>query len=184
MFMGEFVAPPSWPETFTPSLVASVNNQANADGAKVPPCALAAIVMRESGGQNILQEGVPPGPGCGVGLTQITYGVDWSDQTNPTYVYNGTRYEIMQPSPNLYVAAAAFLAPAIAEALDLQQKYGAVMASWSTQALFYAYCIYNQGYVTTLDDIQSGVNPDSTTTDDYGSETCNLYQQAVAASGG
>ena len=46
---------------------------------------LAAIVCRETGGQNILQIGMAPGPGCGVGLTQITSGVDWSVASAPTY---------------------------------------------------------------------------------------------------
>ena len=111
MFTGPFVVPDAWPPTFTPSLVNSINNQARAAG--VPPCALAAIVMRESGGKNIMQVGVPPGPGCGVGLTQITYGVDWSSPANPTYALNGVTYSLMDPSSNLYVAAKGFLVSAI-----------------------------------------------------------------------
>lgn len=184
MFNGPFVAPSSWPSTFSPSLVQSINNQAIADGAKVPPCALAAIVMRESGGQNIYQRGVPPGPGCGVGVTQITFGVNWTNESQPTFEYNGSTYQLNQIPQNLYVAAAAFLAPAITQALALQKQWGDVMAQWSTQALYWAFGIYNAGYVPIQDCAENGTNPNSVTTDDYCSGTYNLYQEAVAASGG
>ncbi len=76
-----------------------------ADQASIPACLLAAIVWRESGGQNIYQIGVPHGPGCGVGLTQITAGVDWSNPDDPTF----QGYHLMTPSDNLYVSANFFL---------------------------------------------------------------------------
>src|SRR5580692_9393946 len=63
------------------------------------PCMLAAIVAQESGGANILQRGMAPGPGCGVGLGQITSGVDWSDPIHPKF----QGYDLFDPLQNLHV---------------------------------------------------------------------------------
>jgi hypothetical protein len=73
------------------------------------PCMLAAIVDRESGGENLLQRGMIPGAGTGAGICQITWGVQWSG-VFPFYPGYGN---LMDPLTNLRVAAHEFLDPAL-----------------------------------------------------------------------
>jgi hypothetical protein len=129
--------------------------------ASVPACLLAAIVMRESGGQNILQVGMPAGPGCGVGLCQITYGVDWSDIKNPTL--NG--YALLLPRNNLLVAATYFLAPAISECQQYQQNNPQTFNLVARGQLAYgAAAIYNGGWGAMQSAIDNGCDVSNYTT--------------------
>jgi hypothetical protein len=155
----------------------SINGEAKYT--KVPPCALAAIVANETGGRNILQEGVPPGPGCGVGLCQVTSGVDWSSLQQPTY--NG--FHLMDPGANLYVAAEYFLGPAISFATKLKAADEAKFAAFGDgQILFYAMAAYNEGETAVRDRFESGQNPDNGTTDGYAARAMAHYLAFVAVS--
>ena len=92
--------------------------------AQVTPCMLAAIANRETGGTNELQIGVPPGPGCGVGITQITAGVDWSNVNDPVYPGYGS---LMDTQVNLTVCAVVFLEPhepGVLDAVGLGRRRG------------------------------------------------------------
>lgn len=147
--------------------------------AGVPPCALAAIVWRETGGQNILQIGVTPGPGCGVGLTQITAGVDWSNITAPTL--HG--YNLMNPADNLYVAAAYYLAPAIAAAARLRRDNRNEFNRFGDgQQLYYAFAAYNAGSGAVQRALANGEDPNTKTTDSYASDTYAKYLALVQES--
>ncbi len=158
---------------------------AEASVAGVPPCALAAIVQRESQGRNIFQEGVPPGPGCGVGLTQITYNVDWSDPQRPVWVTpSGTRLELLDPAQNLLCSAKFFLRPAIDLMLNLRNLYGAEMSAFSSEVLYFAFAAYNAGGDQVESAIVRGVDPDTITTDNYASGTLAIYHTLLAESHG
>jgi hypothetical protein len=142
-------------------------DQAAQETACVDPCMLAAIVNRESGGQNILQEGVPAGPGCGVGLCQITYGVDWETLTAPTYPGYGSLFD---PLVNLRVAATAFLQPTLE-----QFPYNHIAA----------FAAYNLGVGGVQQELAQGLSPDAYTTDnDYGRDVFTDWINFVAASCG
>lgn len=156
----------------------SINNQANAS--KVPPCALAAIVMRESGGRNVFQAGMPLGAGCGVGLTQITANVNWTNPNAPTY--NGTSYMLLDPSSNLYVAAEYFLRPAIQECLLLRERHGAVMNAISPDILYFVFAAYNMGFGGMENEVLAGRDPDHVTTDNYAKGTLGFYYGFINAS--
>ena len=158
------------------SLRGFINNEAIIG--KVPPCALAAIVMRESGGRNVFQEGVPPGPGCGVGLTQITAGVVWTNPDDPRY----QGYRLLDEQQNLYVAAAYFLAPAIKDALVLREQYADTMATFSGEILYFAFAAYNAGPRAVETAIKNGVDPDTRTTDHYAAGTLDWYHQFLTSS--
>ena len=154
---------------------AQINAEAKIGG--VPPCALAAIVARETGGRNVLQEGMPPGPGCGVGLCQVTSSVDWSDVAHPTF----RGYDLLDPGQNLYVAAAWFLGPSISDALRLQRVDPVSFARFGGgQALWYAYAGYNEGWGAVMKRYDAGQNPDGGTTDGYGAWTFAKYLALVA----
>lgn len=132
---------------------------------QVDPCMLAAIVHRESGGQNVLQFGLPPGPGCGVGLCQITAGVDWSNTMTPVYPGFGLLLDI---DVNLRVAAVAFLDPL------LQQFQGNHLA---------AFAAYNAGAGAVQTALRAGRSPDSVTTGGYyGSDVMATWLSFVATS--
>lgn len=123
--------------------------------ASVPACLLAAVVMRESGGRNILQVGMPAGPGCGVGLCQITYGVDWSDIKNPQL--NG--YALLLPRNNLLVAATFFLAPAISECRTLQETKPTIYDVVARGQIVYgAAAVYNGGWGAMQKAIDNGLD--------------------------
>lgn len=156
----------------------SINNQANTS--KIPPCALAAVVMRESGGRNVLQAGMPPGPGCGVGLTQITSNVNWSNLHAPTY--NGTSYNLLDPSSNLYISAEYFLRPAIQECLLLRERYANVMNAINGDILYFVFAAYNMGFGGVESCILNGHDPDGSTTDNYAQGTLSFYDDFIAAS--
>ncbi len=131
----------------------------------VDPCMLAAIVARESGGQNVLQYGMSPGPGCGVGLCQITSGVDWSNPATPVYPGFGLLLDI---DVNLRVAAVAFLEP-------LLQQFSGNHAA--------AFAAYNAGAGAVQNALRAGRSPDSVTTDgNYGSDVMNRWLSFVARS--
>jgi len=143
-----------------------------ADQAGIPACLLAAIVWRESGGQNILQIGMQPGPGCGVGLTQITAGVDWSNPNDPTY----QGYHLMQPADNLYVAATFFLKGLVQNAQNAEQNNPqAFTASCRGQIVFAAACGYNAGWGAVSAAMQQGVDADTKTTNGYGADVLAKY---------
>ena len=146
---------------------------------KIPPCLLAAIVWRESGGQNILQEGMPPGPGCGVGLTQITAGVDWSNPAQPRF----QGYRLLDPADNLYVAAAFFLAPLISQATRAQRDYAASFALSCKNQIIYAVAAgYNAGWGKVAQAMAQGVDCDTLTTNRYATDVLAKYELLVAES--
>ncbi len=153
---------------------------AQARSANVPPCALAAIVEIESGGRNVLQQGMPAGDGCGVGLCQITAGVEWDNPTSPTY--NG--HALLAPNVNLSVAAHSFLRPAIDAAIALREdpRKAAWMQSVNSQLLFWAFAAYNggTGFVTRC--VAGDENPDEWTTDHYAYRALAAYLRNVERS--
>jgi len=130
------------------------------------PCMLAAIVNRESGGQNILQEGMAPGLNCGVGVCQITAGVSWTEIASPSYP--GIPGSLLDPKTNLYVAAHYFLEPALERFPD------------NHVAAFAAYNLGSSGVSTEL---AEGLSPDSWTTgNNYGASVFQDWINFVAAS--
>jgi len=168
-------ADPAIPPIYT--LRSPINAEATI--AKVPPCALAAIVDNESGGRNVLQVGKQPGPGAGVGLCQITADVDWSDLAHPKL--HG--YDLWDEAQNLYVAAAYFLAPAIQSALRLQRDDPTGFARFGDgQVLFYAFAAYNEGWGGVMGRYRAGQNPDNETTNGYAARAIIAYTDFVAGS--
>ena len=150
-----------------------------AEIAKIPPCLLAAIVWRETGGRNILQIGMDPGPGCGVGLTQITSDVDWSVPGKPTY----EGYALLVPADNLYVAAAFFLAPDLAAAARLQRDDPAgFAAACRGQQIYAAAGAFNGGEGALRTAVAQGVDFDAFTTNDYASDVLAKYLALVTES--
>lgn len=150
-----------------------------AEVAKIPPCLLAAIVWRESGGQNILQEGMSPGPGCGVGLTQITASVDWSNPSKP--VFQG--YDLLNAADNLYVAAAFFLAPLITQATRAQRDQPDAFAAACKGQIIYAVAAgYNAGWGAVTDAMFRLTDVDANTTNGYATDTLAKYEALVAES--
>ena len=150
-----------------------------AEIAKIPPCLLAAIVWRESSGQNILQEGMPPGPNCGVGLTQITAGVDWSNLAQPTF----QGYRLLDPADNLYVAAAFFLAPLISQAARAQRDTPAPFTLSCKGQIIYAVAAgYNAGWGKVSLAMAQGVDCDTFTTNRYATDVLSKYELLVAES--
>jgi|GEM_PF-5271862 len=159
------------------ALASLINNEAQI--AAVPPCFLAAIVARETGGRNILQEGMPPGPGCGVGLTQITSGVDWSNPADP--MYQG--YHLLKEDENLYVAGAYFLKGLLASAqrLAIYNPTG-FQACCRGQLVYAAAAGYNEGWGAVLDRVSRGVDVDDGTTDGYAAFVYAKYIEFLNAS--
>lgn len=134
---------------------------------KVTPNMLAAIAARETGGLNVLQYGVPPGPGCGVGPWQITSGVDWSDPANPRYPGFG---ELLDPGVSARVAAACFLEPM------LERFPGSHQA---------AFAGFNLGGGAVAQEIADGLPVDAWTTDhDYGADVFTHWINFAAVSFG
>jgi hypothetical protein len=156
----------------------AINTQANVTA--VPPCALAAIVENESNGRNIFQEGVAAGDGCGVGLCQITYAVNWSDLNAPSY--NG--HPLLVPSANLYVAGRYFLRPAIdaAIALRLDPARAGWMQTISAQLLYFAFAAYNLGPEAVADLVTQRIDPDEKTTDHYATRALAIYTRNLERS--
>jgi hypothetical protein len=127
----------------------------------------AAVVQRESGGQNILQEGMPPGAGCGVGLCQITYGVNWASPSSPCFPGFG---DLFNPLINLRVAATQFLQPALE-----QFPYNHIAA----------FAAYNLGISAVQQEIAEGLDPDARTAgSNYGYDVFTNWINFTAASCG
>lgn len=143
--------------------------------ANVPPCALAAIVLVESGGQNILQKGMPPGPGCGVGLCQITSGVNWQDKANPLYYAGNQSYQLLDPESNLFVAARFFLAPAIRECIHLRYLHPTAFNTWSPEVIYFTFAAYNAGFGEVEDSVLHQHDPDAWTTNEYAHRALDAY---------
>ena len=144
---------------------------AKAEEAGIPPCALAAIVERESGGDKDAKSG-----DGGWGLGQVTSGVD------DRGVYTETGQNVLDPAANLEVAAKFFLAPAIKECLLLRERHGEVMERFSDEVLYFAFIAYNAGFGAVQNAISAGNDPDRSSTDSYGKGTLELYLKDVAAS--
>jgi hypothetical protein len=124
---------------------------------------------------------MPPGDGCGVGLCQITASVDWADLSKPTF----QGYDLMNESDNLYVAAAYFLAPLLADAARLQANNPAAFAkSCRGQEVFAVAVGYNGGWGMVQQAVANGVDADGDTTDGYGAAVLAYYEAFVAESGG
>lgn len=146
---------------------------------KIPPCFLAAIVNRETGGQNIFQEGMPHADGCGVGLAQITSSVDWTNPEKPTF----EGYDLLNEADNLYVAGAFFLAPAIKSAVRLQSDDPVGFEQFGGgQVLYYAAAAYNEGWGKVTSRFKAGLDPDGSTTDGYAKAVLGFYNDFVAES--
>ena len=161
----------------------ALSSEINAEAtiAKIPPCFLAAIVNRETGGRNIYQTGMPHAPGCGVGLTQITSGVDWANPDDPTF----QGYHLFKPGENLYVAAAFFLAPAIQSALRLERDTPISFSQYGDgQVVYYAAAAYNEGWGAVINRFMAGKDPDGGTTDSYAKDVLATYEAFVAESHG
>lgn len=159
------------------ALAAKINAEAMI--AKIAPCLLAAIVARETGGQNILQEGMAPGPGCGVGLCQITAGVDWSSITQPTF--HG--YDLLDESDNLYVAAAWFLSPLVTSAERVQEASpAAFQRSCRGQVVYAVAAGYNAGWGEVQNALLLGTDADGGTTNGYAVDVLAKYAAFVAES--
>jgi hypothetical protein len=163
-----------------PAINALANDiNAQAEAAKVPACALAAIVDNESGGQNILQVGFSPGPGAGVGVCQITYGVNWTDLDHPTY----QGLDLWNPADNLKCAATYFLQPVIRNAMALQASDPTGFQVWGNgQVLWYAFASYNAGWGAVMAAYRGGRNPDSITTDSYATRAFAAFVDFTGAS--
>jgi membrane-bound lytic murein transglycosylase MltF len=142
-----------------------------AKAASVPPCALAAIVERESGGDPnaISADG-------GYGLCQITSGVDAHG------VYTQTGANMLDPASNLETAARFFLAPAIAQCEQLRARFAPRMNPIAPEILYFAFCAYNAGFGAVQSAVQNGTDPDARTTNRYGAGTLALYHADLAAS--
>ena len=164
----------------SPALMAyasAINSEAQL--ADVPPCALAAIVARETGGRNIFQEGMQRGPGCGVGLTQITSGVDWSNPADPTY----QGYHLLKPADNIYVCAAFFLKGLIAAAHRLAINNPTGFARSCRDQIIFAMAVgYNGGWGMVQTAVANGVDADGDTTDGYGTWVYAKYLELLSAS--
>lgn len=154
-----------------------INNESEI--AKVPPCLLAAIVARETGGRNIFQTGMPKGPGCGVGLTQITAGVCWDEVDNPRF----QGYPLLNQADNLYVAAAYFIAPLIASAARAQREDPHAFAVSCKGQIAYAVAAgYNAGWGAVQRALARGVDCDAYTTNGYAEDVFQKYVSFVEAS--
>lgn len=141
-------------------------------GTKVPPCLLAAIVKRETNGQNIFQIGMPRGTDCGVGLAQITYGVNWADKNHPTLA----GLDLTVPSNNLRVAVQQFLTGLINDALAAQQESPVEFGvSCRGQVAYAVACGYNAGFNAVEQAMAQGVDADTKTTNDYAAEVYPRY---------
>jgi hypothetical protein len=152
---------------------------AEAEIAKIAPCLLAAIVARETGGRNILQEGMPPGPGCGVGLCQITAGVSWTSITRPTF----QGYDLLNESDNLYVAAAYFLSPLASSAARAQAANPAAFATSCRGQIVYAVAAgFNAGWGEVQSALARGADADGGTTNGYAADILSKYTAFVAES--
>lgn len=173
-----FKVPAGWGADF-PTLAPTINNQARAAG--IAPCLLAAVIRRETGGRNVLEAGKAPGPGAGVGYAQITYAVNWSDPSRPSYTVDGKTYDLWDPSSNLYVAAYDFLAPAVQAAQVLLAHVG---CPWAPDygVEYYTFAMYNAGIDPVQEAAERGEDPDGIDTQLYASGTLLFYRQAVAAS--
>lgn len=152
---------------------------AEAQLAKVPPCALAAIVCRESGGQDIPPQRGSKRAGRGVGLTRISTGVHWTDPGDPTY----DGYHLLRPAENLYVCCAHFIAPLLANATRLQAGDPAGFARFGQgQILYYLFAAYNAGWASVTRLYAKDQDPDSGTSDGYAADTFERYMKFVAVS--
>lgn len=158
---------PAFNVTWRPALMqyTAAYTRAAREASLVQPCMLAAIVARETGGQNILQIGLPPGPGCGVGLTQITSNVDWSVLSTPTYPGYGP---LLDAHINLLVCAVEFLDPLLRTFPDAHVA---------------AFAAYNAGPGAVRAAQGRGLSPDAWTTGhDYGAAVFESWINFTAAS--
>ena len=113
-----------------------------------------------------------PGPGCGVGLCQITYGVDWTNLTRPTL--NG--YDLLDPYSNLYVAANFFLGPAVSECKQAQSTFAdKYQASCAGQIVYGAAVAFNAGWDAVQMAMDRGIDADEYTTDRYATYVFDRY---------
>ena len=154
-------------------------------GTVVPPCFLAAIVKRETGGLNILQIGVTPGPGCGVGLCQITYDVNWDDPSRPTFSgANGREYVLQSVPDNLACAVVEFLTPLVGQMEGLRSAsptlYGQCAAG---QILCGVAAGYNAGYTAVANAVANAQQVDTVTENgNYASDVFRHYLNFAVAS--
>lgn len=145
----------------------------------VAPCLLGAIVKRESGGSNMFQIGMPRGPGCGCGLCQITYAVDWANLDAPTY----GGLPLMDPVSNLHVAAISFLVPLYHSAVKAQsERPHSFEVSCHGQLAYAMAAGYNAGWGAVEEAMSEGVDADSKTTNGYASDVFSTFCAYLAES--
>jgi soluble lytic murein transglycosylase-like protein len=149
---------------------ASLINQ-YATASNLPPCALAAVVERESGGNKDAKSS-----DGGWGLAQITYGV------NAQGIYTATGQNMLDPASNLQVAAQYFLGPAIKECLLLREHYAAAMNGINPEILYFAFIAYNAGFGAVQKAVAAGTDPDVSSTNRYGAGTLAIYHRDVQKS--
>jgi len=145
-------------------------------GTSIPPCFLAAIVKRETGGRNIFEIGVPPGPGCGVGLCQVTYDVSWTNVDRPTFTgASGRVYDLLSVPDNLACAVVEFLTPLVGQMERLRAVsptlYGQCAAG---QILKGVAAGYNAGEPAVRSAVLTGQQVDTVT--EHGNYASDVFQ--------
>lgn len=159
----------------------------------VAPCQLGAHVIWESRGQNVFQQGVKRGPGCGVGLGQITApqespggeGVVWADINNPYYLGpDGKHYVLLDPQSNLYVAAKFFLERLNAQAAQAQKESPiSFSASCHGQIVYAAAAGYNAGWGAVEEALAGSFDANKVTySKSYASDVFGEYNSLVKLS--
>lgn len=148
-------------------------------GRAFPPCLVAAVMNRETGGANVFQKGMPKGPGCGVGLMQITSSVDWSNVDDPM-LYG---YHLMRPEDNIHCAVAFYLVPALIVAARLQQNDPqGFEAACHGQLAYGVAAAYNAGPGALQKAVAGRFDVDTLTTNDYASDVFDTYVAMAGAS--
>ena len=143
-----------------------INDRARKFG--VPPCAIAAIIARESD----WDEKAVSGDG-GYGLMQVTY------LAYPPGIYQPTYENLLDGAVNMDVAVRDFLAPAVsywAKARWGEPGLYSEMQKYSPgECVYYVFGEYNAGRSAIVSALVRQENPDSVTTNDYCSGTLALY---------
>lgn len=166
-----------WPNHPELMQYAAAYSQAVSGTSDIDECMLAAFTSRESGGQNILQIGLEPGPGTGVGLLQIIDKVDWKNTSNPIYPGYGP---LLDPTINLTVGAHEYIQPA----LSMLQKFTLPTSPYAESLRYIAaFDSFNMGPDHIESTLSSGIDPTLYTTGhDYGTTVFHDWLDCNASS--